>query len=79
MFPFGAEWCVMGARSKRFTVSVSEADYDALTALADEHRPPLSLQYLVNWAIQQLLERAADPQLSLDLGNPITPKNFKIR
>ena len=56
---------------KRFTVSVPIADYEKLQKIAKRHRPELKLQYLVNWSIQRLLDRAEDPQLYLDLGNPL--------
>ena len=52
---------------KRFTVSMDENDYDALTALADGHRPPLTLKYVVNVAIKNLLERHAAKQLAFPL------------
>ena len=69
----------MRSKSKRFTVSVSEIDYQALTEIAEKHRPPLSLQYLANWALQRLLERAADPQLYFELGNPLPENDLKRR
>jgi hypothetical protein len=36
----------MRTRTKRFSVSVTEADYKKLRAVAKKHRPPLTLQYL---------------------------------
>jgi hypothetical protein len=61
----------MRTRTKRFSVSLTEADYKKLRAVAKKHRPPLTLQYLVSWSLQRLLERAGDPQLDRDLANPI--------
>jgi hypothetical protein len=54
-------------RQKRFTVSLDAADYDALRALADDHKPPLKLQYVVGVAIRQLLDRHAAKQLTFPL------------
>ena len=58
-------------KNKRFSVSLRPADYRKLVAIARRQKPPLKLQYLVEWTIQQLLSRAEDPQLYLDLGNPL--------
>lgn len=59
-------------KSKRFTVSLSEQDYKRLAKIASAHRPPFTLQYVVDYGIQRLLERADDPQLLLELGNPVS-------
>lgn len=61
----------MRTKSKRFSISLSKADYAKLQKIAKTHRPEFTLQYLVNWSIQRLLDRAEDPQLLLDLGNPV--------
>ena len=52
---------------KRFTISLEASDYDALRVLADGHRPPLSLQYVVNVAVKDLLEKHTARQLILPL------------
>jgi hypothetical protein len=57
----------MGLRQKRFTVSLDTSDYEALRAIADGHRPPLKLQYIVNVAVKNLLERQAARQLTFPL------------
>jgi hypothetical protein len=57
---------------KRFSVSLSPDDYEALRKLADEHRPSLTLQYVVEYAIRLLLDRVENPQLSLDFGDPFS-------
>jgi hypothetical protein len=44
-------------------------DYDALRAMAEGHRPPLSLQYILNVAVKDLLEKHATRQLALPLDN----------
>lgn len=59
----------MAAR-KSFTVRLEPEDYDRLKALAERRRPVLSLQYLVEYAIQRVLDRADDPQLQLELRDP---------
>jgi hypothetical protein len=52
-------------KSKRFTVSLAERDYNRLVKIANAHRPPFTLQYMVDYGIQRLLERADEPQLLL--------------
>lgn len=61
----------MRKKSKRFSISLSDQDYRRLRRLANAHRPPFSLQYMVNWSIQSTLDRAEDSQLLLELGNPL--------
>lgn len=56
---------------KRFTVTLDRRDYDDLVSLKDRHRPPLTLQYLINYAVQRLLRDAKDPQLALKMRNPL--------
>jgi len=63
------------SKPKRFSVSLSKEDYKKLSAIAQKHRPILSLQYLVNWSIQKgLLERVGDRKLYDDLANPLRGK-----
>lgn len=57
----------MALRQKRFTVSLDIQDYETLRAIADGHRPPLKLQYVVNVAVKNLLERHAARQLTFPL------------
>lgn len=52
---------------RRFTVSLDADDHESLTALAEGHRPPLTLNYVVNVAIKNLLERQAKRQLAFPL------------
>lgn len=54
-------------RPKRFTVSLGSGDYNALRALAEGHKPPLTLQYVVNVAVKDLLDRHESKQLSFPL------------
>lgn len=56
---------------KRFSVSLSKDEYAQLIKIADSHKPPLTLQYLVNWSIQDLLNKAKEGQLDSVLGNPL--------
>ncbi len=56
---------------KRFTVSLEAEDYERLQALAEKHRPPLTLQYVIRYAVHLFLERAQDPQFVLKLGDPL--------
>jgi hypothetical protein len=59
------------AHMKRFTVSLPPDEYRRLRDLADTHRPRLSLQYLVQYSIHQLLRSAEDPQYVMQLGDPL--------
>lgn len=52
---------------KRFTVSLPRQDYDALKELATSQKPPLTLQYLVRYAIFDLLKKHEKQQLTLNL------------
>ena len=56
---------------KRFSISVDDRDYKRLRALARTAKPRLSIQYVVNYAIHELLRRADDPGLGTALGNPV--------
>src|SRR5262245_33291824 len=60
-----------GSKPKRFSISLADEDYSRLKSIAQTHRPKLTLQYLVNWSIHQLIERTDDPQLYLELGDPL--------
>ena len=56
---------------RRFTVTLDAVDYDDLLSLAKGKSPPLTLQYVVNYAVKRLLDEARDPQQELDLGDPL--------
>jgi hypothetical protein len=60
-----------GASRKRFTITLDGRDYDALVALKEGHKPPLTLQYVISYAIQRLLRDAKNPQLVLKMGDPL--------
>jgi len=62
----------MRSKPKRFSVSLSKDDYKKLMQIARDHRPALSLQYLVNWSIQKgLLDRVNERKLRDELANPL--------
>ena len=50
---------------KRFTVSLEARDYEQLRQIAQTHRPPLSLQYVVRYALKKLFDEHSDGQLQL--------------
>ncbi|PJK27683.1 hypothetical protein [Minwuia thermotolerans] len=50
---------------KRFSVSVEREEYEALRHIAQSHRPPLSLQYVVRYALQEFLDKHEGQQLML--------------
>lgn len=55
---------------KRFTVSLEASAYDELQHVAKTHKPPLSLQYVVRYALQRFLDESKGAQLSLTLNQP---------
>lgn len=55
---------------KRFTVSLDAGDYEALCALAQAQRPPLSLQYTVRLAIRRFLDEYEGRAITLTAANP---------
>jgi len=52
---------------KRFSVSLPLEEYGQLQRIAKTHRPPLSLQYVVRYVLQQFLDQNKGRQLSLKL------------
>ena len=50
---------------KRFSVSLETEEYDELRRIARTHRPPLSLQYVVRYALKEFLDEYGDGQLQL--------------
>ena len=44
------------SRKKRFTVTLDAAAYTRLRAIAQDHRPPLPLRYVVEYAIVRFLD-----------------------
>lgn len=54
---------------KRFTISLDTGDYEALCALAQAQRPPLSLQYTVRLAIRRFLDEHEGRAITLAPAN----------
>ena len=54
---------------KRFTVSLAPEDYERLRELAESQEPPVSLRYMVEYAIRRFLRTAEDPQIRLQLND----------
>ena len=52
---------------KRFTVSLEPRAYDALRQVAESQRPPISLQYVVRYALEEFLDRHEGRPLTLKL------------
>ena len=52
---------------KRFSVSLEADEYDELCRIAQTHRPPLSLQYVVRYALQRFFDEHENRQLQLTL------------
>ena len=52
---------------RRFTVSLEPDNYEALRRIAESHRPPLSLQYVLRYAVQRFLDEQEGKQLTLKL------------
>ena len=53
--------------SKRFTVSIDQADYEALQELGRTVNPSVNLQYLMRLAVRNLLDQHAAKQLTFPL------------
>ena len=56
---------------KRLTISVDDDDYQKLKSIAKQRKPKLSMQYVVEYAIQEFLSKADDARLTPRVGNPI--------
>ena len=56
---------------KRFSITLEAEDYERLRSLAYDHRPRLPMQYVAQYAIRQFLEGTEDPQLALELRDPL--------
>lgn len=52
---------------KRFSVSLEVGEYEKLCRIAQMHRPPLSLQYVVRYALQRFFDENKGRQLQLTL------------
>ena len=54
-------------KMKRFTVALDPADHAALRELGERQKPSVNLQYMIQLAVKELLDRHADAQLPLQL------------
>lgn len=54
---------------KRFSVTLDDSDYEALKRIADSQKPPLSLQYVVAFALTDFITKHQSNQFELDLKN----------
>ena len=76
MVRVGDSWCRMPPKrtkahaQKRFTVTLGEREYDELKAIAEEHRPPLTLRYVVEFALREFLSRSKDEEVQSRLSDP---------
>ena len=61
-------------QTKRLSVSLREDDYNQLKALAESSRPQLTMRYIVDYAVQLLLEKAEDPRFVAEMGSPLHGK-----
>ena len=71
----GVMWCIMVQKSarlgkSRFTVTLDVESYTRLKALVENHDPPLTLNYGVQFAVKLLLDRAGDRQDRFDFADP---------
>lgn len=53
--------------TRRFTVSLEEPDFGDLKRIAESHGPPLSLQYVVRYAVQRVLGEHKGQQLTRNI------------
>lgn len=67
------------SKNRRFSITLDEEDYERLRSLAYDHKPRLTMQYVAQYAIRQLLEKTADPQLALELRDPLTEEGTSGR
>ncbi|HZT42046.1 MAG TPA: hypothetical protein VFA07_07640 [Chthonomonadaceae bacterium] len=63
-------------KGKRFTITIKLEDYQRLKAIAegDGHRPRLSVNYVVLYAIKLLFSKAEDANFVSRLGDPLPSK-----
>jgi hypothetical protein len=57
-------------KPKRFTVTLSRKTYQRLKTIAEKQEPPLTLQYLVSYAVNHLLAKAERPRFVSKIGQP---------
>ena len=52
---------------RRFTISLEASAHEELKRFAASHRPPLSLQYVVRYALLRFLDSNRDQQLKIEI------------
>jgi|TARA_R110002072_G_scaffold19100_30_gene71224 hypothetical protein len=57
---------MQATQKKRFSVSLDVEDYAALKSIADAQKPPLSLQYLVSYALNEFIDSHKDKQVEFN-------------
>ncbi len=57
---------MQATQKKRFSVSLEREDYDALRKIADAQKPPLSLQYVVSYALNEFISTHMNKQVEFD-------------
>jgi len=55
----------------RLSISLEPEDHARLKALVEGRHPRLSMQYVIEFAIAQLLDQDREAQLPLSFGNPL--------
>ena len=58
----------------RFTVTLDAGSYTRLKALVENHDPPLTLNYGVQFAVKLLLDRAGDARKVFGFADPTCRK-----
>lgn len=57
---------MQATQKKRFSVSLDMEDYKALKRMADAQKPPLSLQYLISYALNEFIDGHKDKQVEFN-------------
>ena len=58
-------------KTKRLTITLGREEYEQLTAIAKGHRPHMSLQYVLEYAVQYFLDRAKNHKLIARMRDPL--------
>lgn len=56
---------------RRFTIGLTEEEYARVKSLASGHRPPMTLQYVVEYAVQRLLDQAGNDEFVSRMADPL--------
>ena len=73
-------WCRVATKKRdqkksagdpiRLSVPLDRADHERVRSLAEAHRPPVSMGYVINYAVRLLLEEPDDIVLAQRIRNP---------